>query len=241
MKFSDEIVPYLKGSKFSNSLYVPVTTGGEPIQSRLEFVVKLCTGKRVVHLGCADHKEIIDEKIRKDQWLHKLLVEKAEKCIGVDNNVEALEHIRKIGFTDVHVADITNELPLPQITAAQWDYMVLGEIIEHISNPAAFLSALRERYAGYVGKIILTTPHAFRYKNFTRSARTHQEIINSDHRFWFTPYTLGKIAVDAGLWPEEFWLVENLKPGSNAFFKKWLLKRYPGYRDTIIMSCRLKP
>jgi hypothetical protein len=90
--------------------------------------------------------------------------------------------------------------------------MILGEIIEHISNPAAFLNALRERYAGYVGKIILTTPHAFRYKNFTRAAKTHQEIINSDHRFWFTPYTLAKIAVDAGLWPEEFWLVENLKP-----------------------------
>ena len=240
MKLSEEIMPYLRGEKFTNSLYVPVTVSHEPLHSRLEFVVNLCEGKRVVHLGCTDHKEIIDEKIRKNQWLHKLLVERAAKCVGVDNNAEALEHVRKRGFSDVYAADITRDTPLPVITQEKWDYMVLGEIIEHISNPAAFLQALRERYAGYVDKIILTTPHAFRYKNFTRAARQHQEIINSDHRFWFTPYTLAKIAVDAGLLPEEFWLVENLKPGRNAFFRKWLLKRYPGYRDTIIMTCRLK-
>jgi hypothetical protein len=241
MKFSEESIPYLKGNKFTNSLRVPIADSGEPIQSRLEFVVKLCEGKQIIHLGCADHKEIIDDKIKKNQWLHKLLTEHAAKCIGVDNNIEALEHIKKIGYTNVYAADITHDALLPEIIAQKWDYMILGEIIEHISDPAAFLNALRMKYAGYVGKIILTTPHAFRYKNFTRAAFNHQEIINSDHRFWFTPFTLAKIAVDAGLSPEEFWLVENLKPGPRSIFKKWLLKKYPAYRDTIIMSCALNP
>ena len=97
MKFSEDIVPYLTDAKFTNSLYVPVTVSHEPLYSRLEFVVKLCEGKRVIHLGCTDHKEIIDDKIRKNQWLHKLLVERAARCVGVDNNVEALEHVRRLG------------------------------------------------------------------------------------------------------------------------------------------------
>jgi hypothetical protein len=241
MKFSEDIAPYFKDKIFSNALSVPIAETNEPLNGRMEFVTELCKGKQIVHLGCADHKEIIDEKIKNNRWLHKLLVESATKCIGVDNNVEALNHIRKLGFTDVYEADITHEPPLPVITSQRWDYLVMGEIIEHISNPAAFLSSLRERYAANVDRIILTTPHAFRFKNFTRAARHHKEIVNSDHRFWFTPFTLGKIVVDAGLWPEEFWLVENLRPSTNALFKKWLLKKYPAYRDTIIMSCRLKP
>jgi hypothetical protein len=241
MKFDVDLEPYLKDKTFSNALRVPIAQANEPLHGRLEFMVKLCKGKQIVHLGCADHKEIIDEKIKNNRWLHKLLVEQASKCIGIDNNVAALEHIRKLGFTDVYEADITHQPPLTVITSQAWDYLVMGEIIEHISNPAAFLDSLRDRYVRYVDRIILTTPNAFRFKNFTRSARHHNEVVNSDHRFWFTPYTLAKIAVDAGLWPEEFWLVENIKPSANAIFKKWLLKKYPAYRDTIIMSCRLKP
>ena len=241
MKFTNETIPFLTGKKFSNGLTIPIANEGEAIDNRLDFVIKLCEGKNIVHLGCADHVEIIDDKIKRNTWLHKLLLDKSAKCIGVDNNAEAIEYIQKRGFNEVYLADITNEPPLPVITSQKWDYLVMGEIIEHISNPAAFLNSLRERYSGCVDKIILTTPNAFRYKNFTRAARGNNEIVNSDHRFWFTPYTLAKISVDAGLWPEEFWLVENVKPTTYALFKKWLLKKYPAYRDTIIMSCRLKP
>ncbi len=241
MKFQSDIIPFLKGQQFSNGITIPTTFGNELIQSRLDFLVKQCTGKRIVHLGCADHIEIIDEKLKKNNWLHKLLVEKSAKCIGIDNNEEALAHIRQLGYKEVYHADITNNPPLNFITSGKWDYLVMGEIIEHIGNPVAFLDALRVRYAPYIDRIILTTPHAFRFKNFTRAARKNSEIINSDHRFWFTPYTLAKISIDAGLWPEEFWFVENMKPTSNALFKKWLLKKYPAFRDTIIMSCRLKP
>jgi 2-polyprenyl-3-methyl-5-hydroxy-6-metoxy-1,4-benzoquinol methylase len=241
MKFSPEVKPYLTGEKFANSLIVRTSDSNSPIASRLEFLTEWAKGKRIVHLGCADHLEIIDEKLARNHWLHKLLTETAVKCIGIDNNQESLDHIRKLGFANVHYADISNDKPLDIITSEKWDALVMGEIIEHIGDPVTFLRSLREKYAHCVDHIILTTPHAFRYKNFTRAARRHTEVVNSDHRFWFTPYTLAKVAVDAGLWPDEFWLVENAKPTRFALFKKVLLRWYPSYRDTIIMSCRLNP
>jgi hypothetical protein len=30
----------------------------------------------------------------------------------------------------------------------------------------------------------------------------YKEIINSDHRFWFTPYTISKVVASAGYYPE---------------------------------------
>ncbi len=241
MKFGPEVKPYLTGQKFANSLTVITSNSNSSIESRLEFLTEWVKGKKIIHLGCADHLEIIDEKLAKNHWLHKLLTESASKCIGVDNNSESLEHIRKRGFANVYYADISNDKPLEVITTDKWDAIVMGEIIEHIGDPVSFLKSLKERYAPYIDYIILTTPHAFRYKNFTRAARRHSEIVNSDHRFWFTPYTLAKVTVDSGLWPEEFWLVENSKPTRFALFKKLLLRWYPSYRDTIIMSCQLNP
>jgi len=241
MRFHPDVLPYLQGDKFSNAIKIQIAQAHEPLEGRLEFLANYCTGKKVVHLGCTDHEEIIDEKIKKNNWLHKLLIERTSRCIGVDINEPALAHIKKLGYEEVYYADITNQPPLEVITLEKWDCIVMGEIIEHIGDPVSFLSALRERYASSIDSIVLSTPHAFRFKNFSKAARNNLEIVNSDHRFWFTPYTLAKIAVDAGLYPDEFWLVENMKPTKGALFKKWLLCRYPAYRDTIIMTCRLNP
>ncbi|MFN8341109.1 MAG: hypothetical protein U0V64_05520 [Cyclobacteriaceae bacterium] len=239
MRFSEDALAYLRGEKFSNGFTIATAVPEASVPGRLETVLGLCTGKRVVHLGCADHLDIIDQKIANRTWLHARLMEVAASCIGVDNNEEALAHLRAKGYRDLHTADITRQDALPAIIDSHWDIMLLGEIIEHIGNPVMFLEELRKRYAGSVDRIVLTTPHAFRFKNFTRSARRHVELVNSDHRFWFTPYTLAKVAMDAGLQPEEFWLVENMAPTQRAYFKRWLLKQYPAYRDTIVMVCRL--
>jgi 2-polyprenyl-3-methyl-5-hydroxy-6-metoxy-1,4-benzoquinol methylase len=239
MKISEKTYDYLAGKNFSNGYSIKTSESEKSIPSRIETLLEICKGKRVVHLGCADHLEIIDLKIANNTWLHQLLSAVTVKCIGIDNNEEAMTHLRNKGIPDLITADITRDAAIPAITESHWDFMVLGEIIEHIGNPVNFLEELRKRYAGCVERIVLTTPNAFRYKNFTRAALRHQELVNSDHRFWFTPYTLARVAMDAGLLPEEFYLVENLPTRRSAFLKKIMLKRYPTFRDTIVMVCNL--
>jgi 2-polyprenyl-3-methyl-5-hydroxy-6-metoxy-1,4-benzoquinol methylase len=236
MNFSDSIFPYLTGTKFSNAISLQIADRTHILQGRIDFLLAYCRGKRVLHLGCTDHLEIMDEKIKRNTWLHKLLTEVAAECIGLDNNQEALTHARMRGFSNVFFTDVVTDIPPEVVREKTWDVLVLGEIIEHIGNPVSFLCALRERYGLMVSEIVLTTPHAFRFKNFTRAALRGREIVNSDHRFWFTPYTLARVCSEAGVQPKQFWLVENMPPTRFAWFKKILLNRYPAFRDTLIMT-----
>ena len=56
--------------------------------------------------------------------------------------------------------------------------------------------------SGYSGKYVITVPNAL---CFTRKAvfMNGFERINTDHRYWFTPYTIAKVMYEAGIMPEE--------------------------------------
>jgi hypothetical protein len=197
MKLDGQSLEYLKGKKFSNSLVVPYDYHQE-IPNRVEFLTSLVKGKRVIHLGCLDHLPLIDEKIGRRQWLHKELTESAERCLGVDIDAEAKEYVEKThGYKNIVLGDFTESV-LPEIASAQWDYAILGEILEHIDNPVAYLNAIKRLYASNIREIVITVPNAWT-QTAMRMANASAEIINSDHRYWFTPYTLAKVIVRAGM------------------------------------------
>ena len=110
--------------------------------------------------------------------------------------------------------------------------MVLGEIVEHLDNPVAFLNAVSSRYSPFVRKMLVTAPNACRYANF-RHALSGVEFINTDHRFWFTPYTLAKVLHRAGLAVTEFYFVHSARPPNRA--KRWIYDKFPQLKDTLIM------
>ena len=111
-------------------------------------------------------------------------------------------------------------------------------MLEHIDDPVGFLVALREKFSGCVQELIITVPNAFSQKNHER-AREGIEKINSDHRYWFTPYTLAKVVVSAGLTPDRFILCESgeIKPGRRL--RNARLRRRPLLRNDIILRMRL--
>jgi hypothetical protein len=118
----------------------------------------------------------------------------------------------------------------------KWDYIVAGEVLEHIDDPVMFLKAIREKYGACTERIIITVPNALSYTNF-RFALRNIEMINSDHRFWFTPFTLLKVATQAGIVVEDFDLCVDNEPG---FFsvKRWL-KDKPLFRNRIVLRGKL--
>jgi hypothetical protein len=94
MKISN-IDEFLADRKFDEGLQVRLNFDRER-KTRIRKITELSTGKRLIHVGCVDHMPIIEEKIRNNTWLHKLVTEAASECIGVDINKEGIEFMHKI-------------------------------------------------------------------------------------------------------------------------------------------------
>jgi hypothetical protein len=237
MHIGADVIPYLRGEVFSKGLAVAFEEEDEDrtLRSRLEWLEQLCTGKNVVHVGCVDHSpEVIEGKRARGRWLHERLCVTARRCYGVDLDATGIEYMRsKLGYEDVCAADLV-KADCEEIQRSDWDYMVLGEVIEHIDDPIHFLRVLHRRYGRHVRAMLITAPNAFARENL-RHARASIERINTDHRYWFTPFTLAKVAVRAGLQPRRFVMCggEEIKP--RAIVKNAVLRRYPLLRSNIAM------
>ena len=98
-----------------------------------------------------------------------------------------------------------------------------------VSMPA-FLQRFRENYGDVVEQIVITVPNALRAGN-VKGAFRNTETINSDHRFFFTPYTIAKVACDAGFTPEQILMATFTRAG---WLKTKLLNRAPLLAEDII-------
>lgn len=241
MKISSESLEYLRGDKFADGYtfqtgsrhdHPPVGLG------RIDFLCEMASGKRVIHLGCCDHLPIIEKAIANGRWLHGKLAAKSATCVGLDIDEEAVTMLQqKLGIPDVYCCDITKALP-SQLDGQNFDAVIAGEVLEHIDNPVAFLSSVRRNLLGRVAEIIISVPNAF-YGHNRRHALRGRERINSDHRYWFTPYTLAKVCVMAGLQPEEFFLVEFGATARPSLRRRISHGRFPMLRDGIVIRARL--
>lgn len=231
---------YLSGKEFSNCVRLRLGKKEKEIPDRIELICDIVRGKKVIDLGFADHIELIEKKLDKDMWLHKHLVTCTKRCLGIDINKKAVEFcqnnmpLKDIVYAPLRlmVAD-TSGKAIKEIMEDEWDYLVMGELIEHQNFPAGFLMNLQKYKT--IKKILITTPNAFRIENFVW-AKKYRELINSDHKFWFTPYTLSKAAYEAGYKVNWFGYCQSYPVSFYMIRKRILLKKYPAFRDTIIME-----
>jgi 2-polyprenyl-3-methyl-5-hydroxy-6-metoxy-1,4-benzoquinol methylase len=235
------IEDYLSDKKFDEGLKIRFQFDKERV-TRAQKIVSLITGKKVIHVGCVDHMPIIEEKIRNGTWLHKLVTNVAEECIGVDINEKGIEFMKSIGYTNAYYADLMH-LSLPEINLKQWDYMILGEILEHVDNPCDFLKRLNKLYENNVQKIIITVPNAFCEYNF-RNIQKGFEMINSDHRSTFTPYTLNKILHIGGFTLNDIFFVEPIYRFRHLVYNKLrgkkVLSIHPGLSKGLVAIASFK-
>lgn len=203
MKYSQEIYAYLDDKKFSNGLDISFAENLKD-ESRINKIIHLCRGKKVIHLGCADHIELIKQKTETNKWLHKLLINNADVCVGIDINKKAVEYINEhLSIKNVFCIDIEHETPDFLSVDQTWDYLVLGEIIEHVENPVSFLKRINEVFSRYVKKIIITAPNVFNITTI-KDIKNNLENINTNHIYWFSPYTLTRVVHKGGFKNIEF-------------------------------------
>lgn len=209
MKFSEKDLSYLSGKEFSNNYNMLLENNC--LYGREEKLLQIVKNKSVIHIGCCDHIPLIQKKVSEGHWLHKLLEDHCSDVLGIDNNETSVEYVNASGLVkkNVYCMDITSsDLSNISFSYKEADYVLLGEILEHVDNPVDFLKSMKNNLAkwGFHGKYIITVPNAFCFQR-TKFYLKGIEGINSDHRYWFTPYTAGKVMYQAGIMPEELFFV----------------------------------
>jgi hypothetical protein len=242
MKIEPNVLKYLKGEVFQSSLNVEISKEKHRMISRESAITEIIRNTNVIHIGCSDHKEIINDKIKNNIWLHKLITENSKRCIGIDIDKESIEFIKnELGYQNVFYGNIlTNDFR--NITENNWDYAVFGEIVEHLDNPVHFLKVFKEKYGKNVSRFIITVPTVYNKRQFA-NMMNYREVINSDHRFWFTPYTISKVLVSASYNPDKI-IYSNLQSLSIPDLVKRKIRKILGmkieyafyYFSTMIIS-----
>jgi hypothetical protein len=196
--------PFLCGQKWSNEqrfrdLSLPETV------NRTEYLRRRCVGKKVLHMGCLGHADNFRESMKSGTWLHGIILKVSELCIGIDINFEAYDLIQgELGIQNIQLLDLSKPLEdkdLNYLRQIQWDLIICPEVLEHITNHQQFLQNLR-RLAHRRTTLIITGPNAFRFTNFLNALRGFEDL-NSDHKYWFTFFTLSRLLSDNGWKPSQ--------------------------------------
>lgn len=133
---------------------------------------------RVLDIGCVRHSE----ESRNKGNLHERIVENVRgEVIGIDINKKEIEKMREEGF-NVHVEN-AEKINLDK----NFNVVVAGEVIEHLSNPGIFLKS-----AGSVledgGLIVLSTPNPDGFAYFRKGLLGQNN--NPTHTCWIDPSNL---------------------------------------------------
>jgi hypothetical protein len=175
------------------------------IVDRLRYLEQRCKGKKVLHLGCLDHSDIIPERIKNKTWLHSIISQVSDVCVGIDINSEAHELVRReFGIKNIQLLDLSKPLESSELSVFrnnEWDLILCPEMLEHLTNHQQLLENLR-MFSGRDTTLIITVPNAFQFQNFINALRGF-ETINSDHKYWFTFYTLSRLLTANGWTPRQ--------------------------------------
>ena len=203
MNIDKETFKYLSGTEFSNSFNFNINERFTE-KTRIDLLTSISRDKRIIHLGCLDHVPLIKGKIKEKKWLHGLLTEVSNSCLGIDINKEGIDFVRKeFHFENIIYSDILRD-DIPQIQEINnWDYLILGEILEHIDDPVNFLNTIRQKYSEKISQIVITVPNVLTFQSM-KALKKNTESINSDHRYWFSPFTILKVVHRAGFTIESY-------------------------------------
>ncbi len=225
MKLDPVTRDFLSGKTFSNAYRFELGSAG-PAPRRAERLVEICRGQRVLHVGCCDHLGLIRAKVAQGVYLHQNLCRVASRCAGMDISAPGVALLHELGFADVYEPD--------DVPDDSYDICLLADVIEHVGDVVAFLQSMR-RYR--CARLVVATPNAFRLRNFLSSG----EVINTDHRYWFSPYTLCKVLADAGYRAERVELCHSDHVSARGALLARMLDFLPKYRDTLLVTAVAEP
>lgn len=135
-------------------------------RTRWPFIEPYVVNKTVLEIGPAELVGTVNLN-KEDRWLHKRIATIAARVVGLEINEEQVQILSLRGY-DIRLGD-AEDFDLGE----QFDVIVAGELIEHLSNPGQFLECAR-RHLRPGGILLLTTPNRFSALEFLKVVRRNQ-------------------------------------------------------------------
>jgi SAM-dependent methyltransferase len=171
---------------------------------RNDFLLQLCAGQSVLHLGCTDYPYTLPS-IQNGMLLHFELSGIARELYGIDADPAGIDILRSHGATNILRGDLEHlaELDLNRT----FDVVIAGEMIEHLSNPGLFLTGIR-RFMRPGSKLVITTINAYCGMRFLyyglRGRKGAVEPVHPDHVAYYSYSTLKLLAERHGMQVDRF-------------------------------------
>lgn len=139
-------------------------------------------GASVLDLGAAKLQENIED------FTHHHIREKAAYCVGLDKDAEAIE---KLDGYDIYQADV-QDFELEE----EFDVVVAGELIEHLSQPGGMIECAHS-HLKKGGLFILSTPYPWMFLRLRQNLFDFP-FVPGDHVAWYCPKTLDNMLNRSG-------------------------------------------
>lgn len=153
--------------------------------TREQLIIKYCTNKDVLDIGCVNH-DLLNTSV--DNWLHNKIKKVSKKLIGMDYLLDEVDQLKKEGFNIIH-QDVCKSFSLNKL----FDVIVIGNLIEHVSNFEGLLENVRNHLSSD-GVILISTANPFFIEQYFYSAYKNDIIVNEEHTCWIDPVTLNQLA-----------------------------------------------
>jgi SAM-dependent methyltransferase len=152
---------------------------------RAERLSQLCSGKRVLDVGCCRHGDMSPAS-NGERFLHGQLAEWASVLVGIDNDLDAIAKINAAGY-NVMYGDAMN---LSGLGLEKFDVVFAGELIEHLSCPGTFLDEAK-RCLNPGGRLIITVPNAYSFQRMKslRKGIDDELWTHDQHTCWYSRAT----------------------------------------------------
>lgn len=171
-------------------------------QDRFDYIINLCKSNTVLHLGCTD-APYTTERLQNGTLLHATIEKIAKKQYGIDLDVNGIEALTKAGYQNLATANVEQLYKLKPFGEAQFDVIIAGEIIEHLSNPGLFLDQIKQ-LMNPNSKLVVTTVNAYCARRFLYCLLKGYETVHPDHVFYYSKSTLYGLLNRHGFLIDEF-------------------------------------
>lgn len=200
---------------------------------REAWVLQKAAGRSVLHLGATD-APFTRQRMNEGNLLHSKLAESASSLAGMDIAADQIQWLRtEHSITSIVEGDVERVEEYP---AGDFDLVVMGEILEHLSNPGNALDAIFHATSKETA-LIVTVPNANSLKGTIRAGFS-KELVHRDHVSYFSVSTLSELLERHGFFVESFCYYASDSGSSQAKVSAKLLKLRPALAEGLCIAAR---